>query len=237
MSTTTYVVRVNNNVIDARNSGTMVYTHAVTLTEAGAVTVTSYHTSEANAVQQARSNQSNKYVGTHGRYGVVAVEAHKGGKAAVLRRLEKEAAAPAEAEAAKVTALVAEAKAVPAPAKAKKAPAKAEKVTAAPAKTVTAGARAIPAEAANAERQAYLTEVGMDRYRQQYNAGWDAATAGQGAKKAATGTASVAWMDGFTDRTANPGKAGIASKWAALRSDKAPVAKVEAPEAPAAAQA
>ena len=35
-------------------------------------------------------------------------------------------------------------------------------------------------------------------------------------------------MDGWTDRTAHPGKDGIASKGAALRSTKAPVAKVAA---------
>jgi hypothetical protein len=59
-------------------------------------------------------------------------------------------------------------------------------------------------------------------------------------QKSATrrGTAPVAWMDGWTDRTAIPGKAGIANKWTALRSESDPVAKVEAPgeekaEAPA----
>ena len=82
--------------------------------------------------------------------------------------------------------------------------------------------------AANKVRAAYLAEVGTDRYRNQYNAGWDAATAGQGAAKAASGTATVGWMDGWTDRTAHPGKDGIASKGAALRSTKAPVAKVAA---------
>lgn len=95
----------------------------------------------------------------------------------------------------------------------------------APAKT---SSRAIPTKAANKVRAAYLAEVGTDRYRNQYNAGWDAATAGQGAAKAASGTATVGWMDGWTDRTAHPGKDGIASKWAALRSTKAPVAKVAA---------
>jgi len=78
----------------------------------------------------------------------------------------------------------------------------------------------------------------MGKDRDQYNSGWDAVTYGQGAKKAASRTAPVAWMDGWTDRTANPGKAGIANKWTALRSESDPVAKVEAPgeekaEAPA----
>jgi hypothetical protein len=49
------------------------------------------------------------------------------------------------------------------------------------------------------------------------------ATAGQGAEKAASGTASVTWMDGWTDRTANTGKAGIAANWSALRSTTDPV--------------
>lgn len=106
---------------------------------------------------------------------------------------------------------------------------KAEKATetAAPA---TAGRRAIPEKAANRKRQAYVEEAGMAKYRNQYNAGWDAATAGQGAKKAASGEAPVAWMDGYTDRVANPGKEGIANKWAALRATTAPVKKVEAPK-------
>ena len=41
----------------------------------------------------------------------------------------------------------------------------------APAKT---SSRAIPTKSANKVRAAYLAEVGTDRYRNQYNAGWDA---------------------------------------------------------------
>lgn len=91
----------------------------------------------------------------------------------------------------------------------------------------TPAARTIPTKAVNKKRQSYFAEVGADRYRQQYNAGWDAATAGLGRKKAESGTAAIAWMDGWTDRTANPGKDGIASKWDALRSTAAPVVKVK----------
>lgn len=114
---------------------------------------------------------------------------------------------------------------------AKSEPKKAEK--AAPAKKdatakKSAGARTIPAEAANKVRQAWIAENGMDAYKKQYNSGWDNATYGSGAKKAESGEASVAYMDGYTDRKANPGKAGIAAKWAALKATTAPVKKVAA---------
>lgn len=114
-------------------------------------------------------------------------------------------------------------KAEPTPAKGKKAvPTK----KAAPAKA-TAGTRAIPTGAVNSARQAWIdANGGMDAYRKQYNGGWDSATYGQGEKKAASGEASVAWMDGYTDRQANPGKEGITAKWSALRSTTAPVKKV-----------
>jgi len=97
---------------------------------------------------------------------------------------------------------------------------------AAPAKKASAGSRGIPAEAANKARQAYVAEVGVETYRKQYNGGWDSATYGQGEKKAKSGEASPAWMDGYTDRIANPGKEGIPAKWSALRATSAPVKKV-----------
>lgn len=108
---------------------------------------------------------------------------------------------------------------------AKKAPATSPAKDKAPAKK-SAGSRAIPQEAANAARAKWITENGLDTYKKQYNGGWDSATYGQGEKKAKSGDASPAWMDGYTDRTANPGKEGIAAKWAALKSTKAPVAKI-----------
>lgn len=95
----------------------------------------------------------------------------------------------------------------------------------APAKKA-AGSRAIPQEAANKARAEWIKKNGMETYRKQYNGGWDNATYGQGEKKAKSGDASPAWMDGYTDRTANPGKAGISAKWSALKSDKAPVKKI-----------
>lgn len=112
-------------------------------------------------------------------------------------------------------------------------PAKAEKAASgkkAPAKKVTAGKRSIPTEAANKVRQAWIKENGMELYQRQYNGGWDNATYGTGAPKAASGEASPAWMDGYTDRQANPGKEGIAAKWSALRATTAPVKKVAAPK-------
>jgi hypothetical protein len=167
---------------------------------------------------------------------VVPVEKHEGIKATVAKRLaaKKRGEEKVGQRIAEGLAKQAELTKAEAPKAAKKA---AAKPAAAPAKK-SAGARSIPAEAANKKRQAYVKEVGMDKYRDQYNSGWDAATYGQGAKKAASGTAPVAWMDGWTGRTANPGKAGIASKWTALRSESDSVAKVEPPgkekaEAPA----
>jgi hypothetical protein len=95
----------------------------------------------------------------------------------------------------------------------------------APAKK-SAGARTIPAEAAHKSRQEWIAaNGGLDAYKKGYNSGWDNATYGTGEKRAASGEAPVAWMDGYTDRKANPGKEGIAAKWDALRSNKAPAKK------------
>lgn len=95
----------------------------------------------------------------------------------------------------------------------------------APAKK-SAGARTIPAEAAHKGRQEWIAaNGGLDAYKKGYNSGWDNATYGTGEKRAASGEAPVAWMDGYTDRKANPGKEGIAAKWDALRSNKAPAKK------------
>lgn len=115
------------------------------------------------------------------------------------------------------------------PKPAKKAPAK-KAAKAAPAKK-SAGVRAIPTEATNKARQAWIAEVGLDAYKKAYNSGWDNATYGQGSKKAESGEASVGYMDGYTDRLANPGKEGISKKWAALRSTAAPAKKVAAKKA------
>jgi len=95
----------------------------------------------------------------------------------------------------------------------------------APAKK-SAGSRAIPQEAINKARAAWIKENGLETYKKQYNGGWDNATYDQGEKRAKSGDASPAWMDGYTDRKANPGKAGISAKWSALKSDKAPVKKI-----------
>lgn len=96
----------------------------------------------------------------------------------------------------------------------------------APAKK-SAGARTIPAVAAHKGRQEWIeANGGIDAYKKAYNTGWDNATYGTGEKRAASGEAPVAWMDGYTDRKANPGKEGIPAKWDALRSNKAPVKKV-----------
>ena len=216
MSMTTFIVRNSTGkIIGDRTSGTMHYTHAlVTKDETGAY---SWHTTEALA----HSAASATYAAKQG-VKVRPVEAHKGGKAAVLKRLAKADEAMVEA-ATSPESMRAASKAIKAATTGEKA---------APATS----SRSVPTEAANAERQAYVAEVGIDKYRNQYNGGWDAATAGGGAKNAASGKASVAWMDGYLDRTANPGKAGIAAKWSALRSTDAPVAKVDAPapaEAPA----
>lgn len=240
MSTTTYVVRINNTEgFVTRASGTMGYTHALVVTT---VSTGTQHVASWHLTEKAAKDAAHTYNGRHADYRAeaVAVEAHEGGKAKVERalRLEAEAAASDVADAKKSgMEVMAEKKAQAEQNDAERAAAKkAERATPAKAaakkeapKAATAGARAVPAEAANKKRQAYVAEVGMDRYRQQYNSGWDAATAGQGVKKAATGTASVAWMDGYTDRVANPGKAGIAAKWSALRSEDAPVVKVDAP--------
>lgn len=219
MSMTTYVARNSTGGFSTRASGTMVYTHAILVNGKAA----SWHTTESLAREQsatvAKWHASDKVE-------VVAVEAHQGGKVKMERSLRLAAeAAPA----------------TPAKSLSKKAQADYDRRVAAQtatrtvvrdaqAKVATAGSRAIPTEAAHPERQAYLAEVGMDKYRQQYNGGWDTANAGGGAKKAASGSASVAWMDGFCDRTANPGKVGIAAKWSALRSAEAPVLAVAAPE-------
>ncbi|MFD7157973.1 hypothetical protein ACFV9C_25450 [Kribbella sp. NPDC059898] len=96
----------------------------------------------------------------------------------------------------------------------------------APAKKA-AGVRAIPTEAANKTRQDWIvSNGGLDAYKKQYNSGWDNATYGTGQKKAESGEAGAAYMDGYTDRQANPGKDGIKNKWAALRSTTAPVKAV-----------
>jgi hypothetical protein len=207
MSNTTFITRGDQGqIIGDRTSPTMAYTHAVVTKSAeGVQGVYSWHTTAELARQAAQGYAANANIGTAATgttYTVFACESHPGSKAAVLKRLAKEAEAEAPAE-------------VPAAAKA-------------PAKQSSAGSRSIPTQAAHKARQRHLDEVGMDKYRQQYNSGWDAATAGLGAKKAGSGTATVAWMDGYTDRIANPGKEGIASKWAALRSTSAPVAKVAA---------
>jgi hypothetical protein len=218
-STTTFIARHNGQIVGTRTSATMAYTHALVLTD-GEPGVRSWHLTE-DAARKAAASLSHAVV--------VPVEAHEGSKATVLKRLAK-----AEQEQPQVTVLQAEepkketAKRTPGTStKAAQRSAAASKGGKAAAKA-TAGSRGVPTEAANAERQAYLSEVGMDRYRQQYNGGWDAATYGQGVKKAESGTASVAWMDGYTDRIANPGKEGIAAKWSALRSKKAPVTQVKA---------
>jgi len=118
-------------------------------------------------------------------------------------------------------------KADAAPAKAPKGEKAASAKKETPAKK-TAGKRTIPTEAANKVRQAWIKENGMELYQRQYNGGWDNATYGTGAPKAASGEATPAWMDGYTDRKANPGKEGIAAKWSALRATTAPVKKVAA---------
>lgn len=104
---------------------------------------------------------------------------------------------------------------------AKAAPAKKET-----AKESPASRRTVPDQAVNRKRQEWIDENGIENYRKQYNSGWDNATYNTGEKKAKSGEASPAWMDGYTDRKANPGKPGIAAKWSALKSTKAPIAKV-----------
>jgi hypothetical protein len=249
----TFVARWNGKVAGTRSSATMAYTHAVVV-KGDEPTVWSYHLTEEAARKAASDVSPSVVVAVEVHDGgkakveralrqqeVVAVT--PGGTQTVAQQAEA-TLADVEATSAlsspeamadyakRVQAQTAEKgsskKAAKAAAKpsTKKAPAKAAE---APQKAATAGSRSVPTEAANKARQAYLDEAGMDRYRQQYNSGWDAATAGQGTKKAASGTASVAWMDGWTDRMAHPGKEGIASKWSALRSTDAPVAKVDAP--------
>jgi hypothetical protein len=248
MSTTTYVARIpGTDAFYTRTSPTMSYTHAVLVGSGADAGPLSWHLTEAAARQAASSTR-------YSNAKVVAVEAHEGGKGKVERMLlaarpetereklsreaterviegDRVAAEKTQAETdqfvAAMTEKAAPAKAAPAKkAPAKKAPAKkaAPAKEAAPAKK-TAGTRAIPTGASNSARQAWIDANGMDSYRKQYNGGWDSSTAGTGEKKASSGTASVAWMDGYTDRKANPGKAGIAAKWAALRSGEAPAEK------------
>jgi hypothetical protein len=228
MSMTTYVVRTTKG-FETRTSATMAYTHAILASkDQGPV---SWHTSAALA-QSALGGVQKRFPNAK----VVPVEAHEGGKQKVERALRL----AAEAQDSDLDEVAKGLNAALTDPALKEHATKTSAPKAAPAKAAAApkaGVRTVPAEAANAERQAYVAEVGIAKYRNQYNGGWDAATAGSGAKNAASGKASLAWMDGYLDRTANPGKAGIASKWAALRSTEAPVLKVEAPapaEAPAA---
>lgn len=73
---TTYIVRVNGVITDSRTSDSMHYTHANVRKDGVAF---SWHLTEA-AARKAASRDGNR---------VVAVEAHEGGKAAVLKRLAK----------------------------------------------------------------------------------------------------------------------------------------------------
>lgn len=91
MTSTTYVARTALTVpatdTNTRTSGTMAYSHAVVGTKDGAAYT--WHLTEAAARKAAQ-----------GRTGVtvVAVEAHQGGKATVLRRLAAETPAPVVVE-------------------------------------------------------------------------------------------------------------------------------------------
>lgn len=78
MSTTTYIIRTNGQVTDSRASATMSYTHARVDSKGKAHT---WHTAKANATKAQRSGDKGLQV--------VAVEAHEGGKATVLKRLAK----------------------------------------------------------------------------------------------------------------------------------------------------
>lgn len=92
----TYVVRTNNtDGFDTRASATMPYTHAVVSPLGFA---RSWHLTEAAAAKAISAEDTG--------YRVVPVEAHKGAKAAVVKRLQAEAApaAPAKAPAAKKAA-------------------------------------------------------------------------------------------------------------------------------------
>lgn len=198
----TFVVTLPDGIERTRTTDTMAYTHAVVASDS----VYSWHTTEANAVKALntlRNRDSSKGLGAEVR--PVAPQVKKATRKA----------APAKAETKDEKPVKASAKA-----SAKKTPRSRRRPRRRPCRLASGQS---PARRSTRARQAWIdANGGMDKCRSQYNGGWDNATAGTDLKRAASGTASVAWMDGYTDRRANLGKEGIANKWAALRSTDAP---------------